>query len=245
MGDMKMRSQVVAGIVVVGLLTVAPVSATIVDFSTNPNLATEWTQYGFYVNGTPNYTAAWNGTNQNLDLASTNSEGLAGLFKTGDTRSDADGVTVTYSNYVSTPASWTCAGLIVSANTTPAIFDGSPWYSVYFQQDGASGYRFSVNRNLTEINRTALGGVPGTMKLDILRDGSDYVFKANGVELCRDTAYSATSLPHYFMYWGSAANDTLSVSADNYGVVPEPGTLALAGTALLGLLCYAWRKRKW
>jgi hypothetical protein len=27
-------------------------------------------------------------------------------------------------------------------------------------------------------------------------------------------------------------------------IVPEPGTLALLAAGLLGLLCYAWRKRK-
>jgi hypothetical protein len=27
-------------------------------------------------------------------------------------------------------------------------------------------------------------------------------------------------------------------------IVPEPGTLILLVTGLLGLLCYAWRKRK-
>ena len=27
-------------------------------------------------------------------------------------------------------------------------------------------------------------------------------------------------------------------------VIPEPGTLALLATGLIGLLCYAWRKRK-
>ncbi len=31
---------------------------------------------------------------------------------------------------------------------------------------------------------------------------------------------------------------------DNYVLVPEPGTLALLATGLIGLLCYAWRKRK-
>ncbi|MCD4728661.1 MAG: PEP-CTERM sorting domain-containing protein [Pirellulales bacterium] len=33
---------------------------------------------------------------------------------------------------------------------------------------------------------------------------------------------------------------------DNYVLakIPEPGTLVLLATGLIGLLCYAWRKRK-
>ncbi len=40
---------------------------------------------------------------------------------------------------------------------------------------------------------------------------------------------------------GAAAIDAY---VDNYYLVPEPGTLALLATGLIGLLCYAWRKRK-
>ena len=253
-GDTTMRWQVLAGILAVGLLTVAPVSATVIDFSTDPNLATNWTEFPFYheaFNPGGQLTATWNGTNQNLTLTSTTSEALDGLYRTGDTRSATDGVTVTYSNYTASPtpavsADWTCAGLAVSASASPDLFAGSPSYAVYFQEDYTNGLRFSVNKaGLTQIGNSTLGSVPGTMKLDILRDGSAYVFKANGVEICRDTTYSSTSMPYYFMYWGGGAGDTLSVSADNYGtVVPEPGALALLATALLGLLCYAWRKRR-
>jgi len=37
------------------------------------------------------------------------------------------------------------------------------------------------------------------------------------------------------------------VYEDNFSVVntiPEPSTLMLTGMGLIGLLCYAWRKRK-
>ena len=42
--------------------------------------------------------------------------------------------------------------------------------------------------------------------------------------------------------WGS--DDPPAGWIDNYVLVPEPGTLALLATGLIGLLCYAWRKRK-
>jgi hypothetical protein len=249
-----MRRQILASAVAIVFLAVSPVFADTLDFSTDPNLATNWTRYHFYNPfATANFGATWNGTNQNLGLTSTNSEALEGLFRTGDTRSAADGVTVTYSNYVATTptveANWTCAGLIVSANAAPGILDGSPWYSVYFQQEydianHVPRYRMSVNRNLDQIGNSILGSVPSTMKLDIVRDGADYVFKANGEEICRDSTYSSTSLSHYFMYWGGGALDTLSVAADGYGVVPEPSAVALCIGALLGLLAYAWKTRR-
>lgn len=244
-GDMKMRWQVLAGALAVGLLAVSPVSATPIDFATDPNLATGWTQFPFYSSAQVGpVSAAWNAAGENVTLTSTKSEALGGLTKNGDTRSDTDAVTLTLSNYVATSAVWSCAGMVVSANATPDLFDGSPWYSVYFQQDGASGFRYSVNKNLSEIGRITLPSLPSTMKLDVLRDGSAYVFKANGTEICRDSSYAATSLSHYFMYWGSAATDSLSVSADNFGVVPEPSSLTLLAGGLLGLICYAWRKRR-
>ena len=38
---------------------------------------------------------------------------------------------------------------------------------------------------------------------------------------------------------------TLSATVDNFGIaVPEPSTLVLLATALLGLLAYAWRRRR-
>ncbi len=245
-----MRWQTVMALALVGSLAASAATADTIDFSTDPNLATEWTQYPFYSSlKVGPLTAAWNSVDQNLDLTANNTEALDGLYKTGATRSEMDGVTVTLSDYTAnTPLdgpNWTCAGLVVSASANPDLFSGSASYALYFQQDYNGGIRYAVNKNgLTELHRETLGSIPSTMKLDILRDGADYVFKANGVELFRDNSNSGTALPNYFIYWGGGAGDTLSLSADNFGVVPEPTSIAMLIAAGLGLVCYAWRKRR-
>jgi hypothetical protein len=257
MGDAKMRQQVLAGIVAVGLFTVAPVYATVLDFSTDPNLATDWTQFDYYnphgVTASTN-TAAWDATNQNLKLTSNMGADTAdryrALYKTGQTRSDADGVTVTFSDYV---GSWNSAtdhntgvGLIVSSVQQGTIVSNVPQYELLFAQEGG-GYHYVVARNgiaAFPFSGSTFTELPSTIELGILRDGSDYVFMANGVELARDSSITA-SMPYYCLTWAVSGTNTLSVSADNFGtVVPEPGTLMLVATALVGLVCYAWRKRK-
>ncbi len=37
---------------------------------------------------------------------------------------------------------------------------------------------------------------------------------------------------------------TRALTPDQFAIIPEPGTLALLFTGLIGLLCYAWRKQK-
>jgi hypothetical protein len=256
MGDAKMRRQVLAGIVAVGLFTVAPVYATVVDFSTDPNLATEWTQFDYYnpFGATASTTTAtWDSTNQNLELTSNmgaeTADRYRALYKTGATRSDTDGVTVTFSDYV---GSWdnamahnTGVGLIVSSVEQGTILLNVPQYELLFAQEGG-GYHYVVAKNgiaAVLLSGLTFAELPSTIELGILRDGSDYVFRANGVELARDSSITE-SMPYYSLTWAVSGANTLSVSADNFGIVPEPGTLLLLVTGLLGLVCYAWRKRK-
>lgn len=249
-----MKWRVLAGIAAVGLFTVAPVYATVVDFSADPNLATAWTQFDYYGGSAASTTtAAWDSTNQNLELTSNlgaeTADRYRALYKTGATRTDTDGVTVTFSDYV---GSWnnalqhnTGVGLIISSIEQGTIVTNVPQYELLFAQEGG-GYHYVVARNgiaAVPYSGPTFAQLPSKIELAILREGSDYVFKANGVELYRDSVIT-TSLPYYCMTWAVSGTNTLSVSADNFGTVPEPGTLMLVTTGLLGLVCYAWRKRK-
>ena len=143
-----MRWQVAAGIAVASLLTVAPASATVIDFATDPNLAADWTEgyfYDFDHGGPGGTTAAWNAGNRNLDLTSNHDEAAGLLYLNGSSRYDSDAVTVTFTDFTGTMPSggWMACGLIVSANQALDIFDSSPSYEFYFQQD-ASGAFFAV-----------------------------------------------------------------------------------------------------
>ena len=201
-----------------------------IDFAADPHLATDWTSRYFYDPGVPGYgtSVSWNESNQNLDLTSNHDEALGLLYINGATRGDTNAVTVTLTGFTATglPAGWAACGLIVSANQALTIFDGSPAYEFFFQQDnGGPYYAVYVNASVLVAKRY-LEGVPGTMKLDVKRDGAFYVFMANGEEIGRDATFASTPLHYYSLYWGSGEANTFSASADNFGtVIPPMGTL--------------------
>ena len=49
-----------------------------------------------------------------------------------------------------------------------------------------------------------------------------------------------------WMQWWMMQNDLYSPVSDHWGALPtpEPSAVVLLATALIGLLCYAWRKRR-
>jgi len=72
----------------------------------------------------------------------------------------------------------------------------------------------------------------------------------NDVDYWNGKVYAAGTKSVY-VYDGNAFNIFVTGSPNNGGssgflafIVPEPGTLVLLAGGLLGLFCYAWRKRK-
>ena len=66
----------------------APAGAAITydDFSTDPNLATEWTEYAYYSSDL--VTTTWNSTDQDLDLTRPAGQSGIGLYRTVSSRSE-------------------------------------------------------------------------------------------------------------------------------------------------------------
>ncbi len=125
---------------------------------------------------------------------------------------------------------WT-SGTDPSANQSFAVTAGTQ-YDVSFWEKLWRGSG-KVNADITLDAGSATGTTTVTTGSDA--DWTEYAFS-----FTPDTNATATLT---FTAAVSAANDSFLDSV-SVTAIPEPGTLALLATGLLGLLCYAWRKRR-
>ena len=261
------------------LLAAGSVRADYVDFSTdpgfvaNPNgvspfaIAPGWTTYAFY--GGNNGTVAYEAADQNIQLTMNPSEAWSGLYQDGATRGPTDAVAVTFSNLAGltdvddgTGDSWTAASLVIAAHQTPTLLGGATDEKAAVRNGRRPGHLGQLEYVLQGVNdaggafdfSTAFFSAPaGPVTLSIVRNGSGYLFEANGTTIFDSSLLGVSitaALPYYVMTWGDGVYNVNSVSirADNFGVpppiTPEPGTLALLTAGVVGLACCAWRKRR-
>ena len=227
--------------------------AAVIDFSTDPNLAGDWTEYEYFAPGLEdNVAASWNATDQGLDFVSTATTGggtsIIGLYSTSDhTRSATESVTMTVNALDRTDGNWGFVGLMISAAPQYDYISGTTdSYTLRMNALGSGNFQFMVARTVGDGGGTyvmATGGIQAfsfdnPYVLDIERNGAgEYEFFANNVSLYTTTAattgddfYDATakdSLLNYQMIMGG--DGAMTATVDDFGIIPEPGTYALLG----------------
>ncbi|NQT37220.1 MAG: PEP-CTERM sorting domain-containing protein [Planctomycetes bacterium] len=185
----------------------APAGAAITfdDFSADPNIAIQWTQYGYFP---PDSTApTWNSGDGDLGLPKPGGNNGLGLYRTGSSRSATDPVTMTVKDLSRTSGNWGFLGLMISAAPQPGyVSTNDDTYTLRMQPTGANATDFHFQVTRTYLDGTgdyllyqdaAAQTFSGPYTLDIERVGDNYDFKANGT-----TLYTT----------GSAGGDTYSTA---------------------------------
>ena len=224
---------VLAGLQIDGSFPSPPPVVLYDDFSTNPNIAAEWTQYGYYAADL--VTPTWNSTDADLDLVKTAGQGSVGLYRTGSSRLATDPVTLTVKDLSRTSGTWGFAGLMVSAVPQPGyITTGDDTYTLRMQPTSATEFNFQVTRTYQDgtSNYVLYDGAPqpfsGPYDLDIERVGDDYVFKANGATLyttgtAAGDTYSTASKNSMVYYETVLAGDgAMTATVDDFGIPGGP-----------------------
>ena len=243
--------------VVTAALCAAPsLSAAVIDFSTDPDIAGSWDQHNQLSAGTVN----WNSVDEDLDLTAGTPARWSLLSPADATREANDAVSLDVTslsasgdvnlNPTFAPLDWAHVGLTIAVESAPAL-SGATGYSfwlrsdngdinndlwVYEVRDGANNMLFS--------SATSFTFAPVTLSIE--RSGAEYDFLVDGSSIFTSSATYTTlqndSMVNYDIVFGSGSFATLNATVDNFGIIPEPGTYALLG-GLFALGCVMLRRR--
>lgn len=181
---------------------------------------------GILVNSEGNATSAAFGTDVKITLGPSGFNGhdwLSGGVPNWGTDLVCDGL-YTMGSTSSTGGSWTISGLVAGTN-----------YDLYLYGQAGDTYGNTTNVKIGEVTKTSTN--PGTPLLSV----STYLEDRNYVKFSSVAADGSGTISA--LVWDASGSAGM-FNGFQISEIPEPGTLALLATGLLGLLAYAWRKRK-
>ena len=233
------------------LFTAAPASATIIATVDTAEVAAGDTSTGWYNYVLSSTDLANQGQTTFLSIAATQVQtawgctvddlnngtgyGINGnIGKTGGSYAGTEGaqITITFDTSVNTD------GYNITKIKTLSGFSAysrqKQNYDVSWAAPGSSTFSSLYSTGtLGSIHGTGAGG--GENLVTLQDSGLGGVPIATGVGALRFTVHNVSG----------SSGETIYREFDVFGApVPEPGTLALLATGLIGLLCYAWRRRK-
>ena len=130
-----------------------------------------------------------------------------------------------YGSSLNNPVKLEIAGLPANADFSMVVYGGhkyANWSTVFTLSAGNGGDTATTTGATRKIS-----------------DGVGVAY--NFLDGCTDAAGKVTL--EFWVASGSSGNQA-AFNGFQLDVVPEPSTLVLLATGLIGLLCYAWRKRK-
>jgi hypothetical protein len=216
------------------------------DFSTDPNIATEWTEYGYFTadGGTP----TWDSGDEDLDLLKAAGQSGLGLYRTGVTRAATDPVTMTVKALSRTSGTWGFLGLMISAVPQPGyITTTDDTYTLRMNTISETTNRFEVTRTYQDgtgdyiLNQSADEAFSGPYVLEIVPVGTNYVFKVNGTPLytsgtAAGDTYDTTAKDSLIYYEIVVAGDgVITATVDDFGVsIGTNVAVTLDGSTIAG-----------
>ena len=175
-------------------------------FDTDPNIATQWTKYNYYV--APS-TPVWDSTDKDLDLPE-----RTALYRTGTTRAATDTVTMTVKALNRSSGGWGFLGLMISSVAQPGYTTGADdTYTLAMVSLSATTFKYEVRRTYNDgisnfqLYNGSTNTFAGPYTNTISRVGDHYEFRSNG------TLLYTTASP--------AAGDTYTLAARNTMVYYE------------------------
>jgi len=235
-------------VVVLALAMALPASATIIDDFNSENLDSHWVQ-SYVLEGSTKSTMSFDTTTTpgQLSAIMSNYSNYRQVVLLRDDYALNVGLTLLVDFMGFNPES--NGSLALAINTAKGVTDRANMiyigYNAYSDTVGAA--HFPTASTWDPHNITGVTSNPTAFYITRKADNVYEVgYYAGTTKTLAWTYTLADDAPHPGAAVGFYADFRANMKGmvDNIRFIPEPGTLVLLGCGLVGLLCYAWRKRR-